>query len=358
MTATVATNQTNIQALTDPIEILTQLISILNDKEKAVIKRRYGLENQPIETLAAIGEDFKVTRERVRQIQAYSLKKLQRNARQSNLTAIHQWAQTLLKEHGDIVTETKFESQLCIKFPEYKEAIQELKLATILFDDICHETNKIHFRPHFRKCDVSIGTIKLICKTARKLLGDRNDIMSQNQLLSQIQENLRNGDVNYRKKLILAALKLDRRITVKSDSISLTSWRHVNPKTLYDKILFTLRKGKKPLHFTDITNQIVDANFDRKSVSQQAVHNELINKDEFVLVGRGVYALKEWGYKRGTVTDVIIDILKNEGAQQYHQLIENVLKRREVKPITVQININNKDLFHRDRNNMVTLVAR
>jgi hypothetical protein len=127
----------------------------------------------------------------------------------------------------------------------------------------------------------------------------------------------------------------------------------VNPKTLFDKILFVLNKNSGPMHFTEISNAIIDNKFDNKKVSQQAVHNELINKKEFVLVGRGVYALKEWGFTKGTVSDVIKEIIEENGPTEYHKLITSVLERRHVKPITIQININNKKIFHRDENNLV-----
>ena len=352
-----AISNTNIQSLVDPLEILNTLLKTLNNKEQEIISRRYGLGNKEIDTLASIGKDFTVTRERIRQIQVYGFKKLQRNVHKTKLTDLQNWALNTLKEQGDIVTEKTFENLLKTKFPQYKNNIQELKLASILFNEIVHENNKINIRVHFRNSNISLKSIKNICTTARKILKNKAESMSQNQLVSQIQDQIKTDNLNLRKKLILAAVKLDRRIKVKSDSISLTKWRHVNPKTLYDKIFFVLRKQKSPLHFSEITNKIIDKKFDNKSVSQQAVHNELINRTDFILVGRGVYALAEWGYKEGTVTQVIQDILQTEGPQSYEQLLDSVLQRRKVKQITVQININNKKLFARDHNDVVSLMS-
>lgn len=339
----------------DPIQILNQLIKLLTPKEDAVIRRRFGFDSQEIETLAKIGQDFKVTRERIRQIQAYGFKKLQRNAQKTNLTALRDWALNLMKESGDIINETTFDNQLRIKYPEYEDMIQELKLSTMLFTEIHYESNKIHFRPHFRKNNISLSEIKNISKIARQILNTEKDVLSHNKMVSMIQEALRKSETNLRKKLILAALKLDRRITVKAATVSLTKWRHVNPKTLYDKILFILRKEKEPIHFTNITNKIIASDFDKKSVSQQAVHNELINKSDFILVGRGIYALKEWGFQSGTVCEVITRIIQEQGPLDYEALIDKVLEHRQVKPITVQININNKELFKRDKDNKVRL---
>ncbi|HBY74441.1 TPA: hypothetical protein DEG21_00690 [Patescibacteria group bacterium] len=68
-----------------------------------------------------------------------------------------------------------------------------------------------------------------------------------------------------------------------------------------------MKKQKQPVHFVELTNSI--ATHFKEPVKTATIHNELIRNNEFVLIGRGIYVLKEWGYKPGTVIDVIIDIL-------------------------------------------------
>ncbi|OGI51128.1 MAG: RNA polymerase sigma factor RpoS [Candidatus Muproteobacteria bacterium RIFCSPHIGHO2_02_FULL_65_16] len=48
----------------------------LNDKQREVVERRFGLSGREISTLEEVGEDIGVTRERVRQIQVEALKRL------------------------------------------------------------------------------------------------------------------------------------------------------------------------------------------------------------------------------------------------------------------------------------------
>lgn len=347
------THQTFDQS-SDLITLVHQLISILNNKEQEVINRRFGL-NRKKETLAAIGEDFSVTRERIRQIQSYGLKKLQRNVKKTNLIEVKEWALQLLKESGDILSEKNFESALKVRYPDFKDSIAELKLAAILFDEIHFESNKINYAPHFRLSTLHFSSIKRISQLAIKILKKEKEPLTPNKLLSMLQEELRKDNISLRKKLLLASIKLDRRLKVESERVSLIEWRHINPKTLYDKILFILRQTESPMHFSKITNTIIEKHFDNKSVSQQAVHNELINKEEFVLVGRGVYALKEWGYKEGTVKDVLTRILEKEGPLPQAALIQKVLEVRKVKPITIQININNKRNFKKNEENLITI---
>jgi hypothetical protein len=76
------------------------------------------------------------------------------------------------------------------------------------------------------------------------------------------------------------------------------------------------------------------------------VHNELIKDSRFVLIGRGIYAMREWGYQEGTIKNVIKDILsKSEKPLGKEEILEKVMKIRKVKKATVMINLNNKREF-------------
>jgi len=102
------------------------------------------------------------------------------------------------------------------------------------------------------------------------------------------------------------------------------------------------------LHFSEIADAIKKSEFKRKDVTTQAIHNELIKDSRFVLIGRGIYALREWGYKRGTVADVIAEVLKKEGAPLHHdEIVRRVLKSRQVKETTILLNLQGKPQFKR-----------
>ena len=93
---------------------------------------------------------------------------------------------------------------------------------------------------------------------------------------------------------------------------------------------------------------IKDSDFKRKDVTTQAIHNELIKDKRFVLIGRGIYALKEWGYERGTVADVIADVLRDAGEPLHRdEIVKRVLKSRFVKETTILLNLQGKPQFKR-----------
>jgi RNA polymerase nonessential primary-like sigma factor len=55
---------------------LEDWLSQLNDKQRAVVERRFGLHGREIATLEEVGNEIGVTRERVRQIQIEALRRL------------------------------------------------------------------------------------------------------------------------------------------------------------------------------------------------------------------------------------------------------------------------------------------
>ncbi|HEU5188021.1 MAG TPA: hypothetical protein VFT87_05995, partial [Candidatus Saccharimonadales bacterium] len=128
----------------------------------------------------------------------------------------------------------------------------------------------------------------------------------------------------------------------------LVQWPSVNPKNIRDKIFVILQENGKPMHFNEIASAIKGSDFRRKDVTTQAIHNELIKDSRFVLIGRGIYALKDWGYSKGTVADIITNVLKKEdGPLHRDEIVRRVLKHRQVKETTILLNLQGKKQFKR-----------
>jgi hypothetical protein len=128
----------------------------------------------------------------------------------------------------------------------------------------------------------------------------------------------------------------------------LVKWPMVNPKNIRDKIYVILKENGKQMHFNEIAEAIKQSDFKRKDVTTQAIHNELIKDKRFVLIGRGIYALKEWGYEKGTVADVITEVLKDAGEPLHRdEIVKRVLKSRFVKETTILLNLQGKPQFKR-----------
>jgi DNA-directed RNA polymerase delta subunit len=147
---------------------------------------------------------------------------------------------------------------------------------------------------------------------------------------------------------IRALASISKQLATLNGKWGLIKWPTVNPKNIRDKIYVILKEHGSPLHFNQISEAIKKSDFKRKDVTTQAIHNELIKDDRFVLIGRGIYALKEWGYEKGTVADIIASVLKKaERPLHRDEIIKEVLKSRFVKETTILLNLQGKTQFKR-----------
>ena len=123
-------------------------------------------------------------------------------------------------------------------------------------------------------------------------------------------------------------------------------WAQVTPKGTKERVHLILKEHNRPMHFTEIAELIDRFQLGKRKAHPQTVHNELIKDERFVLIGRGIYVLREWGYFEGTIQDVIRTILmeKNKPLKK-EEIIQEVLKIRQVKATTISINLNNSRVF-------------
>lgn len=154
--------------------------------------------------------------------------------------------------------------------------------------------------------------VDAIHKEAIKTLKKRGNIIEQDKFYDIIKMNLFPTFGKLESSFIDRVMDIFLDIVKGEETyIGLASWKILNPSTLKDKALYIFKKQKEPMHFVDLTNAIAEQF--HESVKTATIHNELIRNEEFVLVGRGIYVLKEWGYEDGTVLDVVRKVLKKAG---------------------------------------------
>lgn len=329
-------------------DIVNSLLIVLSQKEKHIIENRFSLNGHPKATLEKIGKEFNVTRERIRQIEKNALRKLQRNVVNTDLAVLNEFARLILDRCDGVCEENKMVNEV-LKMSKHPDVVDtsSAKLSISLDKSVEKVNNTINFRPHWKRSGISHDVLKRVCDHAYGLLKKRDDVLEMDKFLKMVKEKFMK-DVVATSRFIHSALDLDRRIKIVPEGVGLSLWRHINPKTLRDKIYFILRHEKKPMHYVDISNRIAGSSFDRKIVNVQAVHNELIRYPQFILIGRGIYALDEWGYTSGTVADVITEILEEaKKPLSREEVVDGVLKRRQVKKITILLNLKNKPQFER-----------
>lgn len=330
-------------------DTLQDLFLVLTPKEKEILIGRFSLNNEPKRTLESIGSKFNVTRERVRQIENIAINKLRRNVTNSSLQEINALGKTILKSVGGLLLEDKLVSYVYHRLDNPSEFDRNIiRLALRIDEEIVKQEKTSFFNIFWYVNTISRQEILDILEEARKNLKQKGDVISEETLIAKIMNKLSLKYDNLTPSLISSTLETDTRLKRADDGWGLSSWRHINPKSIRDKAYIILKKAAKPLHFIDISNKIIEAKFDKKMVTTQAVHNELIRYDKFVLIGRGLYALKEWGYESGTVSDIISAILEKRGEPMTKkEIVAEVLKQRKIKIGTISLNLQNNPKFVR-----------
>lgn len=324
------------------------ILNALSIKEKKVIERRVGITWEK-QTLQDIGDSFSpnITRERVRQIEDAGIKKIGRVIKATPLFQVQDFAKKILEEHGWVLIKDKLLNAI-IQWFSLKSSTNFSLLEMIIQSDfdVVKSKPKLGTKTYFYLPKISKKTIDNIYKQALLILKKRKDVMEKANLYEMIKINLQ--DPTLKNTLIDGVLDIyEDLVSGEETLIWLEKWKILNPKTLKDKAIYVLRKEKLPMHFISIANQITQLM--GENVKVNTVHNELIRNNEFVLVGRGIYALKSWWvYKPGTVLDVIVDVLeKNKWPLSTEDIINKVLKVRKVKTTTIYMNLQNKQVIQR-----------
>lgn len=326
-----------------------EILDSLSTKEKKVISKRVWL-NWEKETLQSIGDSFspKITRERVRQIEDTGIKKLWRYVEGTDLLSIQKKSAEVINLHEWIIEKSKL-INILIKDLKLEADVNESIIEVIIHSayEISKSKPKIGMNTYFHINTFNKKNIDLIHKEALKILSKKKDIMDKDVLYTEVIKAFDSKIKNINTILVDSVLDLFEDI-IKGEErfIGLTKWKILNPKTLKDKAIYVMKKERIPMHFVDLSNKITSYLGD--TVKVNTIHNELIRNGEFVLIGRGIYALKEWGFKPGTVMDVITDILKKANSPMSTEaIVAKVLKIRNVKKTTIYMNLQNKKVIER-----------
>ncbi len=348
-----------------PSETLTALFKELTPKEEETLRRRFGLHEHPQETLEEIGKRFAVTRERVRQIEEAAIQKIKHSKRfhdsvRSTEELIHQ----LLETHGGAMTEERLMHELFREsVPHEADERALLFLLNELLSDRYDRIGRAQgVRPGWKLKGVSLTTLSEILDALHAAIDEMKSAHTLEKLYSLLQQRpfFAQHPERFTEEMLQSYLELHPRIGNNPyQEYGLVAWGAVAPKRMHDKIYLVLKKFGKPLHFTEITRLINETHFDRRTAYPPTVHNELILNPEYVLVGRGVYALKEWGYKPGVVADVIQDVLRSAGdALSRDEIVRRVLEQRVVKKNTIHLALADKNLFEKLPDGRYHLIAR
>lgn len=343
------TSLLSLQATTE------RLLEVLDARSRDIISRRYGLINGQVETLESIGKEYGITRERVRQIQSQGKKALLEM--KETLLPVIAMLEEVFSEHGGILTEEHATVVVRERTGESTVPQTVVVFYLDLLPPYRYITRDSHFAPHWRHPEKVNDKAVLVVDAAAKILERNAHPMTEVQLLTEIYKELQETPEVLPQQHIIAQLLASNAVNkTPFGEWGLIGWPETNPRGVGDKAYAVLRRHGKPEHFTRITELINEAHFDYKTANPQTVHNELIKDRRFVLVGRGLYGLREWGYVPGTVADVIVSVM--EEAQRplsRNEIITLVLSQRQVKKNTILLGLQNHKKFVRTTDNKYSL---
>lgn len=337
----------------NPHEVLHAILEALSEREQEIIKLRHGLAGYDKKTLEDIGKKYNVTRERVRQIENTSLKKITKNFDQSYLKELENITNGLLNEHGGLMAEDRLTKELLVMPGENENNIAAIKfiLNQLLKNRFYFHKEGREHNSFWKTPEASLDFFHQTVGEITKLIENHGEPLSIDQLMSRVANaEFYKSNEDLTDKVVVNFIYITKKLRSNPyQEWGLSEWSNISPRRMNDKIYLVLRKNEKPMHFTEIADMINQMKFDHRQAYPATIHNELILDDKYVLVGRGIYALKEWGYKPGVVSDVIEDILRESGrAMSKKELSEEVMKRRMIKETTITLALMNKEKFGRD----------
>jgi len=336
--------------------VVAKLLKSLNDRNRDVVSRRFGLKSGQKETLESIGQEYGITRERVRQIEAASIKQIKDQLRSGLYASVEPYinlAGSILEEHGGVMTE----KELFNKFSGTSEDTA-VNGSLVFFLNLQSSFARVSEDDELNTFWALSEQHNTNCRKAMNSLTEalsKKGIVSESDMVDFYNKNVAAKDTS--PKFVASIISISKKIGRNAfGQIGLSSWPEIKPRGVKDRAYLVLKRDNKPRHFREIAELINSQGSWGKVANVQTVHNKLIKDGRFVLVGRGLYALKEWGFKAGTVKDVVKDIIKSsDKALGRDQIIKQVLSHRMVKANTIALSLQDRKHFIRNNDGTYTL---
>lgn len=335
-----------------PKQVTKRMLSNLPERAYEVVTNRFGLtDDAERKTLEAIGKKYGITRERVRQIENAALALIRKSATFKDEKAVFEELKKLMHTLGAIVSE----SELLNHISKDKLTQNHIHLYLTLGDEFKKHKEDEDFKTRWSVDDeVSDEVHKSLKNLYTNLSND--ELVPESEIVSRFLDEVKSLSEQYKNEEIAKRwLSISKNISRnplgewgKSTSSS------IKTRGVKDYAFLMMRKHGSPMHFREVAKAVANT-FDKKCHTATC-HNELIKDNRFVLVGRGIYALSEWGYKSGVVREVIKELLKKNGPMSKEDIVDQVMKERYLKKNTILVNLQNSKYFKKNKSGLYTAV--
>ena len=335
-----------------PKQVTKKITSNLQDRANDVIMNRFGLNaDAERKTLEEIGKKYNITRERVRQIEEAALSLIKKSEAYKEEQAVFDELKQLIHSLGSIVAE----HELLPHISKDKATQNHIHFYLVLGDAFKKHREDNHFHTRWSVDDEMAEKVHESLRKLYTSLKDE-DLVVETEMIKKFFDSMKDIAETYKNEEI-AKRWLSMSKTISKNPLG--EWGkstspNIRTRGVKDYAFLVMRRHGSPMHFREVADNI-SKTFNRKT-HYATCHNELIKDPRFVLVGRGMYALAEWGYKAGIARDIIKDILKREGPMTKEAVVEKVMKERYFKKNTILVNLVNSKYFKKNKAGLYTLV--
>ena len=331
-----------------PKQVTKRMLSNLPERAYEVVVNRFGLtDDAERKTLEAIGQKYGITRERVRQIENAALTLIRKSQSFKDEKAVFEELKKVMHTLGAIVSEKELLSHLS----KDKLTQNHIHLYLTLGDDFTKHKEDDHFKTRW---SVDSDVADEVHKSLKNLYANLSDdeLVTESELVSRFLDEVKELSEQYKneevaKRWLSMSKKINRNPLGEWGKSTSSS---IKTRGVKDYAFLMMRKHGSPMHFREVAKAVAST-FDKKCHTATC-HNELIKDSRFVLVGRGIYALSEWGYKSGVVREVIKELLKKNGPMSKEDIVDQVMKERYLKKNTILVNLQNSKYFKKNKSGL------
>lgn len=334
-----------------PKQITKTLLEVLPERARDVLEKRYGLgKDGETYTLESIGQSYGITRERVRQIENYGIQSIQKSDAYKKHYDLFIEMQKLIDQlGGGVIAEHVFLDELTTD-PTTRN---HLYFLLVVGDPFYKSKENPHYSHRWYTERKTAEKIESALRNVHKSIS-RDELVSESEIINRFRAELAEMATEHNEEVLKRWLKMSKQI----GSNPLGDWGHADSpniriKGIRDYAYLAVKRHGSPMHFREVAEAINELFGHDAHIA--TTHNELIKDERFVLVGRGLYALTEWGYTAGVVKDVLRQILETEGPLSKEEIIDKVRKERYVKDNTILVNLQDPSFFKKLANGTYTV---
>ncbi len=335
-----------------PKKVTKKITSHLQDRASDVIMHRFGLTSDGTrKTLEEIGKKYNITRERVRQIENVAISLIKKSSAYKAEQATFDELKKLIHELGGVVAEHDLLSHVS----KDKSTQNHIHFYLVLGDAFKKHREDDHFHVRWSVDDVMADKVHDSLRKLYSSLSDE-DLIPETEMIKKFFDHMKDVSEHLKVEEIAKRWLSMSKVVSKNPlgEWGKTSSPNIRTRGVKDYAFLVMRRHGSPMHFKEVA-EAISKTFSKK-IHYATCHNELIKDSRFVLVGRGMYALAEWGYKAGIAREVIRDILKREGPLSKEDIVNKVNKERYFKKNTILVNLVNPKFFKKNKGGLYTAV--